>query len=219
MIILCTHNNGGVGKTTLAVHITGVLISKFPWARTLLLDCDDQHQAWEFFAPSKPKKELEVFLEGNLSLIYNPKRENLLNIVDPTQYDYIVIDAKGAREDTVKVIVNDNPDKILIPINASQKSKALGNLDRILYMISKLEANTGLPDQVQVTIVPLGVSKDIINNKLETLSIVPHQCKISQEIRYLQDEMQEALYEDKRYIWTYENCDDLYGTFCSMINL
>jgi chromosome partitioning protein len=219
LIILCTHNNGGVGKTTLAVHVTGVLISKFPWARTLLLDCDDQHQAWEFFAPSKPKKELEVFLEGNLSLIYNPKRENLLNIVDPTQYDYIVIDAKGAREDTVKVIVNDNPDKILIPINASQKSKALGNLDRILYMISKLEANTGLPDKVQVTIVPLGVSKDIINNKLATISIVPHQCEISQEIRYLQDEMQEALYEDKRYIWTYENCDDLYGNFCSMINL
>ena len=95
------------------------------------------------------------------------KVENLLNIVDPTQYDHIVIDAKGAREDTVKVIVNDNPDKILIPINASQKSKALGNLDRILGMVSKLESNTGLPDKVQVTIVPLGVSKDIINNKLE----------------------------------------------------
>jgi cellulose biosynthesis protein BcsQ len=25
MIVLCTHNSGGVGKTTLAIHTTGIL--------------------------------------------------------------------------------------------------------------------------------------------------------------------------------------------------
>ncbi|MGL6138095.1 MAG: ParA family protein [Planktothrix sp.] len=217
MIILCTHNNGGVGKTTLAVHVTGVLLLKFPLMRTLLLDCDEEHHAWEFYAGTKPEKDLEKLSTGNLSLIYNKHRSTISNIVDLESYDHIVVDTRGAREDTIRSIINDDPDMILIPVNASQRIKALGNLDRILGMVSQLERNSGFSPQV--IIVPLGVSEDIIKNKLEYISRLPHKCKIAKEIRYLQDEMQKALYEDKRYIWNSESCQDLYEDFCSIINL
>ena len=39
MIVLCTHNDGGVGKTTLALHVAGSLQTKL--SRILLIDCDD----------------------------------------------------------------------------------------------------------------------------------------------------------------------------------
>ena len=40
IIVLCTHNDGGVGKTTLALHVAGSLQTKL--SRILLIDCDDQ---------------------------------------------------------------------------------------------------------------------------------------------------------------------------------
>ena len=39
IIVLCTHNGGGVGKTTFAFHVAGGLQTKL--SRTLLIDCDD----------------------------------------------------------------------------------------------------------------------------------------------------------------------------------
>ena len=39
MIVLCTHNDRGVGKTTLALHVAGSLQTKL--SRILLIDCDD----------------------------------------------------------------------------------------------------------------------------------------------------------------------------------
>ena len=45
-VILCTHNSGGVGKTTLAVHLAGVLSKK---GDVLLIDCDDQADSWKFY--------------------------------------------------------------------------------------------------------------------------------------------------------------------------
>ena len=40
IIVLCTHNDGGVGKTTLALHVAGSLQTKL--SRILLIDCDDR---------------------------------------------------------------------------------------------------------------------------------------------------------------------------------
>ncbi|MCX5982311.1 MAG: AAA family ATPase [Nostocales cyanobacterium LacPavin_0920_SED1_MAG_38_18] len=54
MIILCTHNDGGVGKTTLAVHVAGVLINRQD--STLLVDCDDQADFWQFYIDRNPEK-------------------------------------------------------------------------------------------------------------------------------------------------------------------
>jgi chromosome partitioning protein len=56
MIVLCTHHKGGVGKTELAIHIAGILRTQQP-ARTLLVDCDGQADAWTFHFGGAPAAE------------------------------------------------------------------------------------------------------------------------------------------------------------------
>ncbi len=217
MIILCTHNSGGVGKTTLAIHITGVLKSKFPLSKTLLIDCDDQADSWEFYTRIRPTNVLQLLSLDNLSVLYNEDRRRIESVVDLEEYDYIVIDVRSPRKDTIRIIINDDPDLILVPINPSQKSKAAGNLDRTLGMISILEYKLGFSPEV--IIVPLGVSQDVISDKLQKIPNQPKVCRMAPPIRYLQDEMQIAIYEERKYIWEYEGCEDVYFEFCSILGI
>lgn len=53
-IILCTYDKGGVGKTTLATHITGVLFKR-DRGRILLVDCDSRPDSWRFYKGTRPQ--------------------------------------------------------------------------------------------------------------------------------------------------------------------
>jgi chromosome partitioning protein len=71
MKVLCTHHKGGVGKTEMAIHVTGVLRDRLE--RTLLLDCDSQASAWEFYfaeAPTQEKVPRQV--DPRFSVLWNP---------------------------------------------------------------------------------------------------------------------------------------------------
>ncbi|MBR8836844.1 MAG: AAA family ATPase [Stigonema ocellatum SAG 48.90 = DSM 106950] len=74
MIILCTHNSGGVGKTTLAIHATGVLSSQ-SGRTTLLIDCDDQADSWQFYANRMPDQYELLKFGDSLSILDNQKRQ------------------------------------------------------------------------------------------------------------------------------------------------
>jgi len=84
MIILCTHNDGGVGKTTLAVHAVGALQSQL--GRILLIDCDDQADSWQFYSDGIPKKLEDVLVKDDISLIWNKNRESIKRLAKPEQY-------------------------------------------------------------------------------------------------------------------------------------
>mgnify|MGYP006271659499 CR=1 FL=1 len=51
-IILYTYNKGGVGKTTLALHITGVL-RKQTSGKIIMVDCDPRPNSWSFYKRRK----------------------------------------------------------------------------------------------------------------------------------------------------------------------
>jgi Mrp family chromosome partitioning ATPase len=55
VIILSAFNKGGVGKTTLAVHVAGLLAEQ---GRVLLVDCVDQYDAFYFYCHQEPKNVL-----------------------------------------------------------------------------------------------------------------------------------------------------------------
>ncbi|MDM8560666.1 AAA family ATPase [Candidatus Parabeggiatoa sp. HSG14] len=55
MIILSAFNKGGIGKTTLAVHVADLLAEQ---GRVLLVDCVDQYDAFNFYCRQKTKNEL-----------------------------------------------------------------------------------------------------------------------------------------------------------------
>ncbi len=112
MIILCTHNDGGVGKTTLAVHSAGVLISQLD--RTLLIDCDDQADSWQFYTGREPSKLNDIDIEDNRTVISNKNRASIKKLAKPQQYDHVVLDIDSPLQNTVQVIIGNDPD--LIPL-------------------------------------------------------------------------------------------------------
>ncbi len=217
MIILCTHNDGGVGKTTLAVHSAGVLISQLD--RTLLIDCDDQADSWQFYTGREPSKLNDIDIEDNRTVISNKNRASIKKLAKPQQYDHVVLDIDSPLQNTVQVIIGNDPDLILVPVNKSQKIKALRNLPRTLKVISKLESTAGFASEV--IIVPLGIQEDAISQVVSRIDIdnKPKQCKIASAMPDVQEQMQHSIYEDRKYIWDYEGYENMYEYFCSLIGI
>jgi chromosome partitioning protein len=215
MIILCTHNDGGVGKTSLAVHIAGVL--QLELGRILLIDCDDQADSWQFYADGVPKKLKDVFVKDDISLIWNKNRESLKRLVKPEQYDHIVLDVDSPLQNTVKLIVDNQPDLVLVPVNKSQEIKALRNLPRTLSVIAQLENKTGTFPRTIV--VPLGIPPDGIQKAMAGIAEKPSQCLVAPSMPDLQQQMQAAIYKDKQYIWDYAGYEDLQSYFRTLLSL
>jgi chromosome partitioning protein len=215
MIILCTHNDGGVGKTTLAIHATGALQSQL--GRILLIDCDDQADSWQFYADGIPRKSKDVLVKDEISLIWNNNRESIKRLTKPEQYDHVVLDMDSPLQNTVKLIVDNEPDLVLVPVNTSQAVKALRNLPRTLSVIGQLEAKTGASPRTIV--VPLGVDPNDIREAMAQATDKPSRCLIAPPMPDLQQEMQVALYQDKKYIWNYPGHENLQTYFYSLLFL
>jgi chromosome partitioning protein len=215
MIILCTHNDGGVGKTTLAIHAVGALQSQL--GRILLIDCDDQADSWQFFADSIPQKLKDILIKDEISIIWNKNRESIQRLTKPEQYDHIILDMDSPLQNTVKLILDNEPDLILVPVNKSQEIKALRNLPRTLSVIAQLETKTG--NSPRTMVVPLGIDPNHINEALAQTLEKPSRCLIAPPLADLQREMQLAIYQDKRYIWNYPGYEYLQQYFCSLLSL
>ena len=215
MIILCTHNDGGVGKTTLAVHAIGALQSQL--GRILLIDCDDQADSWQFYADGIPKKLKDVLVKDDISLISNKNRESIKRLAKPEQYDHIVLDVDSPLQNTVKLIIDNEPDLVLVPLNKSQAVKALRNLPRTLSVIAQLETKTGASPRT--ILVPLGIDPNDISEVISQTVKKPSRCIIAPPMPDVQQEMQVAIYKDKKYIWEYPGHENLQEYFCSLLLL
>lgn len=216
MIILCTHNDGGVGKTTLAVHIAGVLIDRL--GSTLLIDCDDQADLWQFYVGNEPTRELDYHRNEERTVVWNDKRKSLSRIVSPEQYDHIILDIDSPLKNTVQVIISSNPDLVLVPINKSHKHKALRNLPRTLKVITDIASKAGYDPEV--IIVPLGISGESVSEVLDKLNrdAKPTKCKVAPAMENLEELIEEAVYKDTKYIWEYSGYEHLYDYFDRLIN-
>lgn len=199
-VILCTHNSGGVGKTTLAVHLAGVLSKK---GDVLLIDCDDQADSWKFYVGAEPQEELDfnsVDTRPGISVMTNPNRRSIKRLVKPQQYDYVVLDMDTPLANIVQVILGSDPHVIFVPISSSSRYKAgFNNLQPTLNVISKIEAKASFPPEVIV--VPLGINADEVQEQVNSIEDKPSQCNVASEMINVQDPMQKAVYLTKKYIW------------------
>ncbi|MDC0839710.1 MAG: ParA family protein [Limnospira sp. PMC 1291.21] len=219
MIILCTHNKGGVGKTTLAVHVAGVLLNRGD--SVLLVDCDDQADLWQFFArdESSPNQYDSYSLvdSGSSTVIYNEERKSVKK--QAQSYSHIVLDIKSPKSDTVRAIVGNDPDLILIPVNTSQRERAIKQLPNMLDLISQLRSTAGY--MAQVSIVPLGIPRELVERELSQIKAEKKNqfWQIALPMEELQDEIQTAIYQERQYIWEYENHENLYEYFSDLLNI
>jgi chromosome partitioning protein len=72
-------------------------------------------------------------------VITNSERTSLKRLAKPEQYDDAILDMDTPLPNIVQVIIGNDPNLILIPVNASQKYKALKNLKDTFDVIYKLE--------------------------------------------------------------------------------
>lgn len=208
-----------MGKTTLAVHIAGILAEE---GKVLLIDCDEQSDAWEFYANGEEPEDQEDFrsTEEEIDIIYNSHRSPIKNNKNfpIEEYDYVVLDMDTPLPNIVQVIIGSDPDIVLIPVNVSQKSKSLRNLNATLEVIARLEKKATFSPNVKV--IPLGVPEEDILRYLKANQ--PNQLsnfQVSKKMDNLQEEMQEAIYEERCYIWDYQkNKENLREYFQSILD-
>ncbi|MGI0493517.1 ParA family protein [Alkalinema pantanalense CENA528] len=213
MIVLCTHNDGGVGKTTLAVHIAGALQTQL--VRLLLIDCDDQADFWQFYSDRLPQQNKDIFISEDISIIWNRKREAVRRLAKLEQYDHIVLDMDSALQNSVEMILGSQPDLIFVPINRSQKVKALRNLPRTLTVVAQLGEKIGYTPRTIV--VPLGIDAAEIEPIRQKPELNGFSWKTAPAIPDLQDLMQIAIYQDKKYIWQYPGQAHLLDYFLKLL--
>ena len=216
-VILCTHNSGGVGKTTLAVHLAGVLSKK---GDVLLIDCDDQSDSWKFYVGEEPNEELDfnsVDTRPGISVMTNPNRKSIKRLVKPQQYDYVVLDMNTPLANIVQVILGSDPHVIFVPISSSSRYKGLNNLEPTLNLIFEVEAKATFTPEVFV--VPLGISADEVQEQVNSIEDKPSQCSVASEMDNLQDIMQEAVYYHRKYIWEDPEYQELENYFEDLITI
>jgi len=219
--ILCTHNDGGVGKTTLAAHAAGILIDQ--GKSVLMVDCDDQADLWQFFTRGViPNQNMDSRPIQNHTILWNPNRTRIPK-VELGEHNHAILDIDTPLSNTVEIILGEHPDLVLVPINTSQEIKALRNLPRTLQVFSNLAKNTGV--NPRVIVVPLGVSEYSVKKVVERIEPTnrPNDFRLAPAFPNLQEEMQKAVYSDYRYIWSNENQDpnlynyDLYNYFDALL--
>ena len=211
-IILCTQHKGGVGKTTLAVHLADILASQI--SRILFIDCDTQRNAWLFYFGYPAQTPLEIKEYNNrLSIIWNPLRVPIRKLADLQAYDHVIFDMSTPLPETVQVIVDNNPDKVYIPV--SPHPWALEALLDTLPVIARLEEISAFHPTIQI--VPLGAYKKDIEEKIKNIPEKPKNYKIVKRMRYLAKETEQALGE-RNLIWNYPQLVDIRDYFISLLN-
>jgi chromosome partitioning protein len=226
-IILCTNDKGGIGKTTLAVHVTGVL-HKQRLGQILLVDCDPRPDAWKFFKGRRPSSgEYRRSVDSRLDILWNPPRLHPpkfepIKQSDLQVYDYIVIDTDSPPEDTVAMIRNNLPDIILVPINKPQEWSMDDDLPVFLDTAADIEKRANLePDSdyyPQFIVVPLGIVAEDVITVVDKCLEKPQNCQVASAMRNLQDQIGKSL-KLKKFIWDYPDCEDTFDYFIDILNL
>ena len=72
----------------------------------------------------------------------------------------------------------------------------------------------------QVVIVPLGISQSSIYDIVDKLEddLKPQRYRVADQMDDYQEEMQSAVYQDRKYIWDYEGLEHLYDYFVDLLD-
>lgn len=157
MRVVIAQHKGGVGKTTLAVHVAAIL-STGRFNKTLMVDCDSQGDSFRFFTKRFPERTLEL-KEGmdNVDALWNPDREKFSTKSAFSEYANLVVDVDTRVVNSLQIILEANPDVILIPVDRQQLSVVHGN--QVVQMINEHAGRFAYP--AKVIFVQMGCNWDL----------------------------------------------------------
>jgi len=212
MKIVVAQHKGGVGKTTLAVHVAGVL-AEDGFDKVLLIDCDSQADSFRFFTRNFPSKSMELE-QGmdEIDVLWNEHREKLSKKQRFDEYDHIVVDIDTRVQNALQVITEIKPDIILVPVDRQYLS--VEHLSEVLSLIARTEGIINYPNKVKI--VQMG-SQHNLDKKLSTLQNRPKYLDFSFFIPNLEIEFNLSL-RDCQYVWEYPINIDIKTIFKGIID-
>src|SRR5580658_10722434 len=136
MIIVVANSKGGVGKSTLSVHLAAWLAEQ--GHRVTLADCDTQQSSSEWIREATP--QVKAVRLDNPDVILNELP--LLN----ADADYVVADGPGSQTETSRALLL-RADLAIVPCKASMlEVRALAKATEVLRVSQDIRA--GLPKAV-----------------------------------------------------------------------
>ena len=138
MIIVVANSKGGVGKSTLSVHLAAWLCQQ--GHRVTLADCDSQQSSSEWVREAVP--------QANAVRLDNP--DVILNELPylATETDYVIADGPGSQTETSRALLL-RADLAIVPCKASMlEVRALAKATEVLRVSQDIRG--GLPRAVIV---------------------------------------------------------------------
>ncbi|GJD18096.1 hypothetical protein RIVM261_030520 [Rivularia sp. IAM M-261] len=187
MKVLCVHHKGGVGKTTTAIHVTGVLLENA--SRVLLIDGDSQADSFRFFSEGSVVSERDnrnpSRLAGTLGKLANDKL-----------FEHTVIDIATDLPNISTILFEIQPDLVLVGV----KRDDIGSFVHLNDMLLAVEqARPIVNSSLRLKVVPIGVKesdfKEYINSRFLDYEVL-------EPVDWLPVQAGKAIFINYEYLWS-----------------
>ena len=208
MKVLCIHFKGGVGKSTTAIHVTGVLQQQ---GSVLLVDGDRQVNSYSFFNAGNPPltDDVEMLNNGSGIIPLHPLRQiakfvlsKRISKILKLDFNHFVFDTTPDPLTANSIISEVRPDLILVPVKYDDFG-GMVQLITVLETIQRLSA-TGITARVKV--VPIGISSQNIIDRLgESFANV----EVTNPLPIDPQLFGNAVFIDFKFVWEYSTNVDI----------
>ena len=173
MIISVLNQKGGVGKTTLSIHIASTLA--LAGYSTLLIDADTQRSALDWAAT---REKDPIFGVVGISTNTVHKEVKLLE----TRYDFIVIDGPPRVYDVAKSVIAAS-DYVVIPVqpspydiwSADEIVRLIDEVKQTLSAYKKIDAGFVINRKITNTVIGRDVTEALSSYPFPVLESAIHQ--------------------------------------------
>ena len=218
MKVICVNHKGGVGKTTTALHITGVFLET--GNRVLLVDADSSARSFRFFTEgSVPKLGGEILITQEDMLYIFTKSNQVKNkswvdnyekLIKKQSFDHIVIDVLPSLEEISTLLIQIKPDLVLLTV----KRDDIGSFDALNDMLLTLEMIRPITAPM-VKIVPIGV---VLADFQEYIDSRYNDFQVLEPVDWLPKEVGNTVFKPPyEYIWNHLGCEHLWDYYNRVI--
>ena len=228
MKVLCFHHKGGVGKTTTAIHVTGVFLAgrnkEDKKNKVLLIDGDSQADSFKFFSegcePDWKGGDL-ITQDGFLTVLtkgrspekttgLSRKVAKLVHGYSSHGFDHVVVDISADLPNIGNLLSEVAPDLVLLGV----KRHDIGSFKNLKDMLVSIGQASLLDIRPKVKIIPIGVEESEFYQYIEDPPIV---CEVVKPLPWVPEEAGKSVFLDYNYLWERSNCEEFWKYYNDVV--